>query len=46
MMYLYVVSEEISRRLTRIFIRNKSGRHPVYEVGKKFEEERLCAITT
>jgi len=36
MMNLYEVSEEISRRLTRIFLRNKGGRRPVYGSNKKF----------
>jgi hypothetical protein len=35
-MNLFDVSEEITRRLTRIFLRNKGGRRPVYESCKKF----------
>jgi len=36
MMNLYEVSEEISRCLTRIFLRNKGGRRPVYGSNKQF----------
>ena len=36
MMNLFDVTEEISRRLTRIFLRNKGGRRPVYGSNKKF----------
>ena len=39
MMNLYEVSEEISRRLTRIFLRDKNGRRPVYGSIKKFQED-------
>jgi hypothetical protein len=36
MMNLFDVSEEITRRLTRIFLGNKGGRRPVYGSNKQF----------
>jgi hypothetical protein len=38
-MNLYEVAEEISRRLTSIFLRNDSGRRPVYGGTKKLQED-------
>ena len=38
-MNLYQVAEEISRRLTSIFLRDKEGRRPVYGGSKKFQED-------
>jgi hypothetical protein len=46
MMNFYTVTEEISRCLTRIFLRNKGSRSPVYGASKKFQKERLWVITT
>jgi hypothetical protein len=39
MMNLYQVAEEISRRLSAIFLTDKSGRRPVYGNIKKFQED-------
>ncbi len=38
-MNLYQVAEEISRRLTSIFLRDKDGRRPVYGGSPKFQED-------
>lgn len=38
-MNLYQVAEEISRRLTNIFLRDKDGRRPVYGGARKFQED-------
>ncbi|HSB71000.1 MAG TPA: glucosidase [Candidatus Methylomirabilis sp.] len=38
-MNLYQVAEEITRRLTSIFLRNPSGRRPVYGGIRKFQED-------
>jgi hypothetical protein len=38
-MNLYQVAEEISRRLANIFLRDKSGRRPVYGGTRKFQED-------
>jgi len=38
-MNLYQVAEEISRRLTRIFLRDGQGRRPVYGGTRKFQED-------
>jgi hypothetical protein len=39
-MNLYQVAEEISRRLTSIFLLDKDGRRPVYGGAHKFQEDR------
>ena len=39
LMNLFEVAEEISDRLTRIFLRDDSGRRPVYGGTKKFQED-------
>jgi hypothetical protein len=39
MMTLYQVAEEISRRLSNIFLRDKNGRRPVYGGTQKFRED-------
>lgn len=39
MMTLYQVAEEISRRLTNIFLRDKDGNRPVYGGTKTFQED-------
>jgi hypothetical protein len=39
-MTLYQVAEEISRRLTSIFLLDKDGRRPVYGGAHKFREDR------
>lgn len=39
-MTLYQVAEELARRLTGIFLRDKDGRRPVYGGSKKFQEDR------
>jgi hypothetical protein len=39
MMNLFQVGEEISRRLTAIFLRDKTGRRPVYSNIQKFQED-------
>ena len=36
---LYQVAEELTRRLTRIFLRNRDGRRPVYGGTTKFQED-------
>jgi len=36
---LYQVAEDISRRLTNIFLRDKDGRRPVYGGTRKFQED-------
>jgi hypothetical protein len=36
---LYQVAEELSRRLTGIFLRDKDGRRPVYGGTRKFQED-------
>jgi hypothetical protein len=36
---LYQIAEEISRRLTGIFLKGKDGRRPVYGAEKKFQED-------
>jgi len=38
-MNLYQVAEEISRRLTRIFLKDKDGRRPVYGGTEKFRQD-------
>jgi hypothetical protein len=38
-MNLYEVAEEISQRLTSIFVRDASGRRPVYGGTRKFQED-------
>jgi hypothetical protein len=38
-MNLYQVAEEITRRLSNIFLRGKDGRRPVYGGTKKFQED-------
>jgi hypothetical protein len=38
-MTLYQVAEEITRRLTGIFLRGKDGRRPVYGATRKFQED-------
>jgi hypothetical protein len=38
-MNLYEVAEEISRRLASIFLRDGSGRRPVYGGARKFQED-------
>jgi hypothetical protein len=39
MMNLFEVAKEISDRLARIFLRDSSGRRPVYGGSKKFQED-------
>jgi hypothetical protein len=39
MMNLYQVAEDISRRLSAIFLKDKSGRRPVYGSIQKFQED-------
>jgi len=39
MLNLYEVSEEISRRLSRIFLRDQTGRRPVYGSATKFQQD-------
>ena len=39
MMTLYQVAEEISRRLSSIFLKDKDGRRPVYGGTQKFQED-------
>ncbi len=46
-MNLYQVAEEISRRLTSIFLKGKEGRRPVYGGTHKFQEDphwRDCVL--
>jgi hypothetical protein len=38
-MTLYQVAEELSRRISNIFLRNKDGQRPVYGATKKFQED-------
>ena len=38
-MTLYQVAEELSRRLTGIFVRGKDGRRPVYGGTRKFQQD-------
>src|SRR5262249_35232669 len=38
-MTLYLVAEEIGRRLANIFLRDKEGRRPVYGGTRKFQED-------
>lgn len=38
-MNLFQVAEEISRRLSHIFLRNQEGRRPVYGGSRKFQED-------
>lgn len=38
-MNLFEVAEEISRRLANIFLRNASGRRPVFGGSAKFQED-------
>jgi hypothetical protein len=38
-MTLYQVAQELSRRLTSIFLRNNDGRRPVYGATRKFQED-------
>jgi hypothetical protein len=38
-MTLYQVTEEITRRLASIFLRDKDGRRPVYGGARKFQED-------
>src|SRR6185369_5346878 len=39
LMNLFEVSMEIARRLTRIFLRDESGRRPVYGGTEKFQDD-------
>jgi hypothetical protein len=39
MMTLYQVAEEISQRLTNIFLRAKDGGRPVYGATRKFQDD-------
>jgi hypothetical protein len=39
MMNLFEVAREIANRLTRIFLRDKSGRRPVYGATEKFQTD-------
>ncbi len=39
LMNLFEVSREIANRLTRIFLRNQSGRRPVYGGSEKFQKD-------
>jgi hypothetical protein len=39
LMNLYEVAEEITRRLTTIFLRDQQGRRPVYGGTRKFQED-------
>jgi len=38
-MTLYQVAEELTRRLTRIFLRDEQGRRPVYGGTRRFQED-------
>ena len=40
LMNLYEVAEEITRRLSNIFLKNKDGRRPVYGGTAKFQDDR------
>jgi hypothetical protein len=39
MMTLFEVAKEIAQRLANIFLRDKTGRRPVYGGNKKFQED-------
>jgi hypothetical protein len=39
LMTLYQVAEEISRRLSRIFLKDKNGSRPVYGSAEKFQQD-------
>ena len=39
LMNLFEVSQEISKRLTRIFLKNENGRRPVFGNGEKFQTD-------
>jgi hypothetical protein len=39
-MNLYEVAQELSRRLTAIFLRGEDGRRPVYGHTEKFQQDR------
>jgi hypothetical protein len=39
LMTLYQVAEELSRRLSSMFLKDKDGRRPVYGGTKKFQED-------
>jgi hypothetical protein len=39
LMTLYQVAEELSRRLSNIFLKDKDGRRPVYGGSQKFQED-------
>jgi hypothetical protein len=39
LMTLYQVAEELSRRLSNIFLKGKDGRRPVYGGAQKFQED-------
>jgi hypothetical protein len=39
MMNLYQVAEELARRLTNIFLRDKGGRRPVYGETARFQQD-------
>jgi len=46
-MNLFEVASEIAKRLTRIFLRDESGRRPVYGASSKFQEDpywRDCVL--
>jgi hypothetical protein len=38
-MTLYEVAEDLTRRLSTIFLRNEHGRRPVYGATRKFQED-------
>jgi hypothetical protein len=38
-MNLYQIAEEIARRLTSIFLRDRTGRRPVYGESRKFQDD-------
>ena len=47
MMNLFEVAREISRRLSRIFLKDEQGRRPVYGGSRKFQEDphwRDCVL--
>jgi hypothetical protein len=47
LMNLYEVAEEIARRLTNIFLKDKNGRRPVYGGTRKFQDDphwRDCVL--
>jgi hypothetical protein len=39
MMTLYEVAEELSKRLTSIFLKGKDGRRPLYGSARKFQQD-------